>query len=422
MLIRRILIFCLCPLWFIFAAESVQFEAEETPFEQILAKAKNQNKLVLLDLYADWSTWCKKLDQEVYTDPEVIKFSEKFICIKKNREQAEGVALSEKYQPGGYPCVLFVDAEGHEIDRIAGFVEASRFLKVMVNIYLGIDTFTGLIKAHQNEPGNVSTTFKLAEKYSVRGQVKPAKVLYEKVLELDRDNSSGYLPNTHFALGNMAVKANELASAEHHFKTILSQYPDFDAVSYVYRSLGWIYTTQNKSQHAIEVLEQGLNQLSPEVNKDALFYFLSLNYSLIGHDQMALDVLKEINSNEVDPFLLQKVKARSHFRLGDLQQGLAILAEEYEKIKNDPQKVNDLAWLCVEEKVKAEQPIRWAESAANLSQRDPLILDTLAELYALNNRLPEAIKIEEEALQSVKSEKYQQQFSQKIKNWKAQMK
>lgn len=401
--------------------QSVAFLPEDTPFSQVLEQANSENKIIMLDLYTDWCVWCKKLDEHVYQDSEVGKFSARFINIKKNAEKGDGVVIAKKYRPTGYPCILFLRGSGEEIDRIGGYLKAGDFLQQMVKVYTGTDTYLSLKSQFEADPTDASVAFKLAEKYTARGNFRKSRELYEQILKIDPQNESGYNANVRFQLGNMAAKNNELDTAEAHFSTILTKYPDFAGMSYVYRSLGWVYTTKKQPQKAIKILEDGIQKLPGESGKDALFYFLSMNYSLIGENQKSIDVLKNITKNEVDAILIQTARARSYFRMGEQQKGLELLDAEFKRIKTDPQKINDIAWLCVEEKVVDPRPVKWAETAAALSNRDPLILDTLAELYALNNRLAEAIQTEEEALAKLSRSRYKSEFSQKIAAWKARL-
>jgi tetratricopeptide (TPR) repeat protein len=402
-------------------AQPVAFLPEETPFEQVLKQAKSEQKIIMLDLYTDWCVWCKKLDQNVYQNAEIGKFSARLLNLKKNAEKGDGIEIAKKYRPTGYPCILFVDGAGEEIDRIGGYLEPDAFLQRLVKIYMGTDTYVSLKSQVEKHPDDVSVAFKLAEKYAARGDAAHARDLYRKILKIDPNNQSGFNASVRFQLGNMAVQGNQLDEAEEHFTAILANHPNFEGISYVYRSLAWVYTTRQQPKKAVQLLEDGIQKLPAETGKDALYYFLSMNYSLLGENQKSIDILKNISKSEVDPFLIQTARARSYFRMSEPEKGLEILAAEFEKVKTDPQKVNDIAWQCVEEKVTDARPIAWAETAAGLSNRDPLILDTLAELYALNRRLAEAIQTEEEALAKLTDSRYQSQFTEKIAAWKVRL-
>ncbi len=89
----------------------------------------NQRRPVMMDFMAEWCGWCKKLDKEVYTDPEVLKVSRQFSCIKvdgdRNRE------LVRSYRVDGYPTIVFLDASGKEVHRVVGYRPAQAFLAEM---------------------------------------------------------------------------------------------------------------------------------------------------------------------------------------------------------------------------------------------------------------------------------------------------
>ena len=43
----------------------------QTDYDKSLAKAKEEKKLVMVDLYTDWCGWCKRLDKDTYSDKSV---------------------------------------------------------------------------------------------------------------------------------------------------------------------------------------------------------------------------------------------------------------------------------------------------------------------------------------------------------------
>ncbi|MDI1232911.1 MAG: DUF255 domain-containing protein [bacterium] len=53
------------------------------------AKAKKENKILVVDVYTDWCYWCKVMDKETYTKMDIIlKMNQYFVAVKFNPEIA----------------------------------------------------------------------------------------------------------------------------------------------------------------------------------------------------------------------------------------------------------------------------------------------------------------------------------------------
>jgi thiol:disulfide interchange protein len=103
-----------------------------TDFSKGMELAKAENKPVMVDFYADWCGWCKKLDREVYSDPEVVRLSGDFVNIKVNTDVDR--RTPSVYRVSGLPTVYFLDPEGKVISQIVGYRNKDVFAKVMTDI------------------------------------------------------------------------------------------------------------------------------------------------------------------------------------------------------------------------------------------------------------------------------------------------
>lgn len=110
------------------ATEGVQFFTGS--WEDLLKAARQQNKLIFVDVYTDWCGPCKRMDKEVFILPEVGKvYNELFLNYKLNAEKGEGIQLAKEYAIKAYPTYLYIDADGNVVDRTGDYQEAANFIR-----------------------------------------------------------------------------------------------------------------------------------------------------------------------------------------------------------------------------------------------------------------------------------------------------
>lgn len=103
---------------------------EETPLEDVLAKAGKAGKLVFVDTYTGWCAPCKMMDKKVFILKEVGDFFNKnFVNTKIDIEKGKGIELAKKFEIRAVPTYLFLDGEGNLIYRTSGYQEAEAFIE-----------------------------------------------------------------------------------------------------------------------------------------------------------------------------------------------------------------------------------------------------------------------------------------------------
>lgn len=61
-------------------------------FEEAVELAKKNPKKIFIDIYTDWCGWCKKMDAETFTHPEIVKYlNENFYPVKLNSETTDTI-------------------------------------------------------------------------------------------------------------------------------------------------------------------------------------------------------------------------------------------------------------------------------------------------------------------------------------------
>jgi len=101
----------------------------ESDMPAALERARNEGKLVLVNFYADWCVWCKRLESTTLRDAKVASILQnKMVPLSLNVE-GDGKELSNEYQVDGLPTIIVLDAGGREIGRIPGYMPPDSFLK-----------------------------------------------------------------------------------------------------------------------------------------------------------------------------------------------------------------------------------------------------------------------------------------------------
>ncbi|MBO3697571.1 thioredoxin family protein [Fabibacter sp. E12] len=114
-------------------------------WQAAFAQAKAENKLVFVDAYTDWCSYCHKLDKEVYTDQSVVDYySENFINVKFDAESDFGYPKADQLNISGYPTLLFMTAHDQVFKVVDGFVPAEALLAYGKGISRMISTLPDL--------------------------------------------------------------------------------------------------------------------------------------------------------------------------------------------------------------------------------------------------------------------------------------
>ncbi|MFT7121722.1 MAG: thiol-disulfide isomerase/thioredoxin [Neolewinella sp.] len=101
----------------------------EKPFEELLAQAKAEDKVIFIDAYTTWCGPCKMMAAKVFPDPEVGEvYNERFINAKFDMEKGEGPGLAKRYGVAVYPTYLFVDGNGDIVHKGLGYIPQEEFL------------------------------------------------------------------------------------------------------------------------------------------------------------------------------------------------------------------------------------------------------------------------------------------------------
>jgi thioredoxin 1 len=94
---------------------------EEQSFESVLNEAIEANKIIFVDMYADWCGPCKHMDLGVFNKSAIAdRFNNNFINYKVDAEDFDGYNVALKYNVRSYPTYLFLKPDGEVLYRLEG--------------------------------------------------------------------------------------------------------------------------------------------------------------------------------------------------------------------------------------------------------------------------------------------------------------
>lgn len=128
----------------------IQFE--HTSWQEILKKAKSENKLIFIDAYTTWCGPCKVMAKNVFTDDEVgVFFNQNFINVKLDMEKEPGLSLKSKLNVTAYPTLIFIDANENIEHKAVGALPKADFLKFGNEVLGGVMKLSDYNEAYQQK-------------------------------------------------------------------------------------------------------------------------------------------------------------------------------------------------------------------------------------------------------------------------------
>lgn len=313
-----------------------------------------------------------------FKNADVIKSLSAFTPILVDGDVEKDVTA--KYGVHGYPTIVIADAAGEEIDRIDRYKPVAEFKADIERIQRGEGTLPAIQKKWAESPGDVDAGIALGARLA-GSKPEAAAELFSKLAEQakSKDKATQGKVSLEYAAALLAAGKREPAAAE--AEKLVREFPDTPAAAQAATRVGGAF-------------------LALDARRALAF----------------LDTVRGLAKEPRDRMAIESLTVMVH------KNGIAAsLKRQAEAAGDDPMALNEVAWTCFEQKVNVREAIAWAKKAVEKSDRDPMILDTLANLLWIGGARDEAIKTEEEAAGKTAEEAYKRDFLSNVAKWRAEM-
>lgn len=99
-------------------------------WQEVLEKAKEEDKIIFVDVYADWCGPCKMMDRDVFTQGKVAEYyNANFVNAKFDADSEIGAEVANMFEVTALPTFLYIDPSGELVSKSLGYQEADEFLE-----------------------------------------------------------------------------------------------------------------------------------------------------------------------------------------------------------------------------------------------------------------------------------------------------
>jgi thioredoxin-related protein len=148
--------------------------------QQASSVAKEANRPMVLDFWADWCAACRVMESDVYTSDEFIEATKRLTPVRIDFDKQQ--ELARKYNITGLPTILFTDSYGTELFRLTGYISAKSFNDVIHALPADVSEFNRLTRVLATDKNNFEALQGMGKNLRAAGLYLSSNEYYSKAV------------------------------------------------------------------------------------------------------------------------------------------------------------------------------------------------------------------------------------------------
>lgn len=287
-----------------FSLFSQGIEFFEGSFNDALALAKQQNKIVFIDCYTKWCGPCKRLQSMVFTNNEAGDFYNKnFINFKIDMESQAGLEFGVTYPVRAYPTLFYISPIGKVVYNHVGGTDVQGLIGYGKNAIAEFDKIGDL----ENEWSKGNRDYDFVLKYikslnnANKSTLKTANEYLSSKPEISADQKAVFI---YEATSECDSKLFDMMISNEYMKSIKKIYAEKEISNKIYASCwrtvlkSYDFDTPTLREEAKDKIKKYAKDRYGEFSKKIELYNSEITGELPKYKSASINYLEEIKDTD----------------------------------------------------------------------------------------------------------------------------
>jgi thiol:disulfide interchange protein DsbD len=235
----------------------------EKGFEEAQKKARKAGKPIIVDFWAEWCSWCERLDRTTYADPFVARAAQDFVAVKIDTEGSRREReVAARYDVTSLPTIVFLSPEGRQLWRVEAFQGPGQFprtLAAALEVGRNVIAWEGALARNPDDPRALSALgahlYDFGTRLGQRPCLDEARELFQKAVARDAQEPVEERRRARMLLAILYNIGRDFAEAEKMVKDALTLGPKNEDEPKLLFVLGRTYLSAGRRSESVETFQ-----------------------------------------------------------------------------------------------------------------------------------------------------------------------